>query len=191
MNPTHNISLVNKIGDEILKLLVSVFDSFGTDERESVKTCLTNGYTFLLYALNAFGNKRTLIGAVLLSADEDKIWINWLGIDAGSFDWQKFGKKAFMESFCKSGFGTLILLLTQIRSAINSWSTDIYLQANQQAAAINFYKSVGFKRIEENSQSYLPMNWQFQINVNVIPTFYIKFIDNETIKKGKEKSGYV
>ena len=92
-----------------------------------------------------------------------------------------------MESFCKSGFGTLLLLLTQIRSIISSWSTDIYLQANQQAAAINFYKSVGFKKTEENSQSYLPLNWQFQINVDVIPTFYIKFIDNQTIKEEARK----
>ena len=96
------------------------------------------------------GNKRTLIGAVLFSVDADGIWINWLGINAGSFDHQKLGKKASMEFFCKSGFGTFLLLLTQIRSVISNWSTDIYLQANQQAAAINFYKSVGFKKTEKN-----------------------------------------
>ena len=99
MHPTHNILLVNKIGDKIFKLLVSVFDSFGTDERDSVKTCLTNGYSYVLYALNASGNKRTLNGAALFSADENGIWIKWLGIDASSFDWQKFGKKASMEFF--------------------------------------------------------------------------------------------
>ena len=95
MHPTPNNLFVNGIGDKILNLLISVFDSFNTDERDSVNTCLTNGYSFLLYALNASGNKRTLIGAVLFSTDEDGIWINWLGIAAGSFDRQKFGKKSF------------------------------------------------------------------------------------------------
>ena len=80
---------------------------------------LTHGNGFVLFAWNASDNARILIGVVLFSADSDGIWINWLAIANETFDVLRFGKKASKELFCKIGFGTFLLLLTQLLSLIH------------------------------------------------------------------------
>ena len=108
--------------------------------------------------MNSAGNQRILIGVVLFSANEDGIWINWLAVGNEIFDCPRFGKKATLESFCMSGFGTLLLLLTQLHSIAYGWSTDIYLHANQSSAAVKFYTAKGFEKAEANIATLLPVN---------------------------------
>ena len=64
--------------------------------------------------MNANGTACTIIGVVLFSANEHGIWVNWLTVADKTFDRKHFGKKATNESFRNCGFGTLLLLLTQL-----------------------------------------------------------------------------
>ena len=59
-------------------------------------------------------------------------------------------------------------------------STDVYLQANQAAAAVKFYTAVGFKKCPTNTIESLPVDWHDRVNQDNIQDFYLKFIDNET-----------
>src|SRR5690349_13458647 len=85
--------------------------------------------------------------------------------------------------FCKSGFCSLLILLTQLRSVIYRWSTDIFLQANKLSSAILFYTAVGFEKYDENSTEASPVKWQDMVNNEMISNFYIKFVDTKTSKE--------
>ena len=60
------------------------------------------------------------------------------------------------------------------------FSTNIYLQANQESGAVVFYKNVGFEKAAQNHVEELPINWQHKVNLTNIPNFYLKFLDNDT-----------
>ena len=79
-----------------------------------------------------------------------------------------------------SRFGTLLLLLTQLRATAYGWSTNIYLQANQSSAAVKFYTAKGFEKAEANVTTLLPLNWRGRVNLDNIPNFYLKFVDDDT-----------
>ena len=138
-------------------MIKSVFDSFTPDKEASVSHALTNGNGFLIFAINSLGTGRILIGVVLFSADEHGIWIYWLVVASKKFDSTRFGKQSSKETFRNSGFGTLLLLLAQLRSKNNGWSTSIYLQANQGETAVCFYKAIGFQKCQTNSIESIPM----------------------------------
>ena len=92
-------SQVMDFAKEINKLFDAVFHSFNKDEKLSVLNSMNHGNAFVLFALNAAGTQKFLIGVVLFSADEDGIWINWIAVGNEIFDRNRFGKKATQVSF--------------------------------------------------------------------------------------------
>jgi len=72
----HHTPMIDELAKDIHKLFVSVFDTFTEDEKVGVTNSLTHGNGFVLFAWNASGNARILIGVVLFSVDFDSIWIN-------------------------------------------------------------------------------------------------------------------
>ena len=172
---------------EIHRLIAGVFKTFTQDEKDSVTNSLNHGHTYLIFSLNSNGNARILVGVVLFSADKYGTWINWLAVADETFDRTRFGKKASEERFRKSGIGTLLLLLVQLRSITYDWSTDIYLQANQEESAVHFYKAVGFRACPTNSKMSMPSQWRNRINDDSTDTFYLKFVDHKTNKREAEQ----
>ena len=65
-----------------------------------------------------------------------------------------------------------------MRSEILGWSTNIFLQANQNSPAVNFYTKLGFVKMKSNNVSELPITWAPYIN-NSIGPMYIKFVTDE------------
>ena len=71
-----------------------------------------------------------------------------------------------------------MLQLVQMRSEILGWSTNIFLQANQNSPAVNFYTKLGFVKMKSNNVSELPITWAPYINNSNAP-MYIKFVTDE------------
>ena len=71
---------------------------------------------FFAFGLNSQGQTKKIITAILFSATEDGIWINWIGVSSLHYDSKFFGKKSTGKSFCQCGLGSFMILLAQIQS---------------------------------------------------------------------------
>ena len=114
---------------------------FQQDKITSIKDSLKRGQGFLIFCFHSNGKTKHIVGCVLFLANRDGIYVNWLAINRGTFSTLRFGAKGSNQVFRECGFGTFLLVLVQMRSAILEWSTDIYLQANQSSPAVGFYKN--------------------------------------------------
>ena len=142
----------------------SLFTDFREDKQNSISQALSRGNCFFVFGLNSQGQKKKIIAAILFSASEDGIWINWIGVAKSYYDTKFFGKESTGESFRRCGLGSLVILLAQICSISLGWSLDVYLQANQLAQAVSFYKIIGFTKAASNTLEELPETWCGYVN---------------------------
>ena len=98
-----------------------------------------NRQMFFVFGLNSQAQTKKIIAAILFSATEDGIWINWIGVSSLYYNSKFFGKELTGESFCRCGLGSFMILLAQIQSLFLGWKMDVYLQANQQSQAVKTY----------------------------------------------------
>lgn len=162
----------------IFQLIKSQFSSFRKDKEESLYESLKHGHAFIIYGFHQTADSRHAVACILFSADVNGIYVNWLVVSDGTFNVPKFGTNANGQQFQNCGLGSFLLMLTQIRSAVLGWSTDIYLQVNKSSPAAKFYEQVGFQRTASNEISELPGNWPNKIATKDT-SLYIKFVPDE------------
>ena len=120
-----------------------------------------------------------LMGCVLFSADPQGIYVNWIGVSRERFGTTKYGMTGNHQPFQSCGLGKFLLMLAQTCLTILGWNINVFLQANQNSSAVQFYTALGFVKMASNNLEELPAEWVPQVSERE-PRMYIKFVDDET-----------
>ena len=79
------------------------------DKTASIDTCLNQGNAFIIFGFDITGKKYITVACILFSADPSRIWVNWLVVTKQLYNRESYGEKAANTSFCKCGFGKILL----------------------------------------------------------------------------------
>ena len=90
---------------QITALMKQNFNHINFDKSESIETCFDKCNIFIIFGFAANAKKTNMLAALLFSADQNRIFVNWLAVSKDVYANKEYGESATSESFQRSRFG--------------------------------------------------------------------------------------